>query len=85
MTINEEIDLRYRLRRTAQILIEEVGADGSMNAEEAARKAVQTIKDLKIELSKLEEKYKGYNQDDEDDDLSDEDDFNYFIDPMDGW
>jgi hypothetical protein len=35
--------LRSRLRETAQILIEAVGADGPMDAEDAARKAVEVI------------------------------------------
>ena len=35
--------LRARLRETAQILIEAVGADGPMDAEDAARKAVECI------------------------------------------
>lgn len=41
--------LRSRLRETAQILIEAVGADGPMDAEDAARKAVgrmDTLRDL---------------------------------------
>lgn len=40
---NETDRLRSRLRETAQILIAEVGADGSMDAEEAARKAVERM------------------------------------------
>lgn len=35
--------LRSRLRETAQILIEAVGADGPMDAEDAARKAAEVI------------------------------------------
>lgn len=40
---NEVDHLRSRLRETAQILIEAVGADGPMDAEDAARKAVEVI------------------------------------------
>ncbi len=36
--------LKGRLRKTAQILIEAVGADGPMDAEDAAHKAVEIIK-----------------------------------------
>lgn len=40
---NEADVLRSRLRETAQILIEAVGADGPMDAEDAARRAVEVI------------------------------------------
>lgn len=43
----EVAQLRARLRETAQILIAEVGADGPMNAEEAARKAVERMTSLR--------------------------------------
>ena len=36
-----------RLRAVAQILIAEIGADGPMDAEDAAAKAVQTICNLR--------------------------------------
>jgi hypothetical protein len=39
--------LENRLRDTAQILISEVGADGPMDTEDAARKAVDVIARLK--------------------------------------
>jgi len=39
--------LKSRLRNTAQILIEEIGADGPMDAEDAALKAVGHIAELK--------------------------------------
>jgi hypothetical protein len=39
--------LRHRLRSTAQILIAELGAVGPMDAEDAAAKAVQTIRNLR--------------------------------------
>lgn len=39
--------LRDRLRKTAQILIEEVGADCPMDAEDAARKAVEQMSILR--------------------------------------
>jgi hypothetical protein len=39
--------LRARLRETAQILIAEIGADGPMNAEDAARKAVERLSSLR--------------------------------------
>jgi len=39
-------DLAARLRKTAQILIDEVGADGPMNAEDAAKRAVAVIQGL---------------------------------------
>ena len=42
--------LRSRLRETAQILIEAVGADGPMDAEDAARKAVGVIEDFEESL-----------------------------------
>lgn len=45
--------LKERLRLTAQILIEEVGADGPMNAEDAALKAVKEIQSLKDEVKRL--------------------------------
>ena len=38
--------LRARLRKVAQILVEAVGAEGPMDAEEAAQKAVQRIENL---------------------------------------
>lgn len=41
--------LRERLRETAQILVAEVGADGPMNAEDAARKAVEQLQALRDE------------------------------------
>jgi len=44
---NEADRLRARLRETAQILIEEVGADGPMDAEDAARKAVGRMNRLR--------------------------------------
>lgn len=44
---NEVDRLRARLRSTAQILIEAVGADGPMDAEDAARKAVERINALR--------------------------------------
>ena len=44
--IGEIGELRARLRRTAQILIEEVGADGPCDAEEAAERAVERIRHL---------------------------------------
>lgn len=40
----EADELRARLRTTAQILIEEVGADGPMNAEDAAQRAVARLR-----------------------------------------
>jgi len=40
---NEADVLRSRLRETSQILIEAVGADGPMDAEDAARRAVEVI------------------------------------------
>jgi len=43
----EKAQLKNRLRRTAQVLIEEVGADGPMNAEEAAEKAVEKIRGMR--------------------------------------
>lgn len=39
--------LRARLRETAQVLIEEIGADGPMDAEDAARKAVERMRKLR--------------------------------------
>ena len=44
---NEVDRLRARLRSTAQILIEAVGADGPMDAEDAARKAVDRMDTLR--------------------------------------
>lgn len=44
---------RDRLRKTAQILIEEIGADGPMDAEEAAEKAVTLIKELRERVAWL--------------------------------
>jgi hypothetical protein len=44
---NEADRLRARLRETAQVLIAEVGADGPMDAEEAARKAVERMVNLR--------------------------------------
>lgn len=44
---NEADRLRARLRETAQILIEAVGADGPMDSEEAARKASERIYTLR--------------------------------------
>ncbi len=45
---------RARLRHVAQLLIAEVGADGPMDAEGAARKAVNTIVDLQDKLREAE-------------------------------
>ena len=42
--------LKERLRLTAQILVAEVGADGPMNAEDVALKAVELIKGLRDEI-----------------------------------
>ena len=42
-----------RLRHVAQILIEEIGASGPMNAEEAAARAVQAICSLRAEIDVL--------------------------------
>jgi len=42
--------LKGRLRKTAQILIEAIGADGPMDAEDAARKAVEEIEQLVVAL-----------------------------------
>lgn len=42
--------LKERLRLTAQILVAEVGADGPMNAEDVALKAVELIKSLRDEI-----------------------------------
>jgi len=39
--------LEERLRTVAQILISEIGADGPMDAEDAASKAVQTVRSLR--------------------------------------
>ena len=50
----EIADKDKRLRETAQILIEEVGADGPCNAEDAARRTVAEILDLKALLRDLE-------------------------------
>ena len=47
------LDLKQRLRRTAQILIDEVGADGPMNAEEAAEKAIDQIRCLRDKLARV--------------------------------
>lgn len=44
---NEVDRLRARLRSTAQILIEAVGAGGPMDAEDAARKAVERMDTLR--------------------------------------
>ena len=44
-------ELKYRLRKTAQILIDKVGADGPMNAEDAALKAVDRICELEDEVA----------------------------------
>jgi len=49
-------DLKLRLRQTAQILIEEIGAEGPTNAETAAANAVQLIRNLKAELATLRAK-----------------------------
>lgn len=46
---DERIALKARLRETAQILIAKVGADGPMNAEDAARKAVKRIAALEAD------------------------------------
>lgn len=43
----ENASLHERLRTTAQILIAEVGANGPMDAEDAARKAVTKIEHLR--------------------------------------
>jgi hypothetical protein len=43
---SEAARLRARLRTTTQILIEEIGADGPMSAEDAARKAVARMRRL---------------------------------------
>lgn len=48
--------LRERLRRTTQILIDEVGADGPMNAEEAAHKAVAVIEAMRAERDDAQRK-----------------------------
>jgi hypothetical protein len=45
-----------RLRTTAQILIDEIGAEGPKNAECAAREAVQLIKNQRSELAILRER-----------------------------
>lgn len=47
--------LQGRLRATAQILIEEIGADGPKNAEESAREAVTRIATLTAERDRLGE------------------------------
>lgn len=44
---NEADRLRARLREVAQVLIAEVGADGPMDAEDAARKAVERMVNLR--------------------------------------
>lgn len=44
---NEAEGLRARLRETAQILIAEVGANGPMDAEDAARRAVERMNALR--------------------------------------
>lgn len=46
---NENEYLRHRLRMTGRILIEAVGADGPMNAEDAAKRAVKRIAELEQE------------------------------------
>jgi hypothetical protein len=46
--------LKERLRLTAQILVAEVGADGPMNAEDVALKAVKEIQSLKAEVKRLD-------------------------------
>lgn len=45
--------LKGRLRKTAQILIEEVGADGPMNAEDAAARAVRVLGEREEEVEGL--------------------------------
>lgn len=41
----EIMKLRRRLRKTCQILVEELGATGPVNAEEMAQRAVDLIKE----------------------------------------
>lgn len=43
--------LRARLRDTCQILVEEVGADGPCDAEDAARKAIENLTTLRASLA----------------------------------
>jgi hypothetical protein len=49
----ERDEARSRLRETARILIEETGADGPMNAEDAARKIVSMLRGARVELERL--------------------------------
>lgn len=46
-----EKELLGRLRRTAQTLIDEIGAEGPLDAEDAARRAVEIIVNLKGQLA----------------------------------
>jgi len=46
-------EARARLRLTAQIQIEEIGADAPRNADASAREAVQLIKNLRVEIARL--------------------------------
>lgn len=46
-------ELHHRLRHVAQVLIAEVGADGPMDAEAAAERAVATILALRDEVARL--------------------------------
>ena len=46
-------ELHYRLRHVAQILVAEVGADGPMDAEAVAERAVAVILALRDEVERL--------------------------------
>jgi hypothetical protein len=55
--VNAEMDLavaRARLRATAQLLIEEVGAPGPMDAQDAARRAVDLIQRLRSRIDRAQ-------------------------------
>ena len=54
LSLAQSTELHARLRTTAQILIEEVGAGGPMNAEEAAEKAVGKLAKAMDRIKELE-------------------------------
>ena len=49
----EAAKLRNRLRETAQILIEWIGAEGPANAEDLAKRAGAEVEQLRTEIAKL--------------------------------
>jgi hypothetical protein len=59
--VQREQNVRDRARRAAQILVEEIGADGAVNVEQLAKRACDVIHELRTRLAAAERDAKRYN------------------------